>query len=263
MEHTYFEYREPESYEELQALLRLRYNVYQESRFQDFASKFDDAGIELDSYDVRAHHYGLFELSNGSSRPVGYIRMVGNTARRWSNEILSLAKKNASLAEQVCTIQHHPLPLMKYFPDAEVVREYHRNACMKGKSIEEAGRLSLDKSVRSMTVSWHMVAFSFAMQMVRGVDETIVTCIPRHTAFYTQFGFERLAGTSDHYCPETKATFSCLRTSNRRPPETIQEQLEKMIEAYHATGRICFNPAQHGNYRELQEEKQTGLAKAA
>jgi len=69
---SYFVFRQAQSVDELRALLKLRYKVYRESRLQQFVPE-NECGIDLDGYDLRSRHFGLFK---NNSHPIGYMRVV-------------------------------------------------------------------------------------------------------------------------------------------------------------------------------------------
>jgi hypothetical protein len=243
MEQTYFVYREPESIEELKSLLLLRYSVYMESRFQRYKEKYKSMGIELDCYDVRARHFGLFKHENGTSRPVGYIRMVLDEEGPWSEEIRAIAEEVSGLAEIVNETPSVPFPLMTYFPDAEIVNQHYLMAKRSGRRTVEAGRLSLGKTVRSISIARNMVSATVSFVLVNSIHDVLVTCVPSHSAFYYPFGFETCAGTEDHFCEETRTSLRCLHGHRENVSHRLKPSVLRMAEAYYNTSRICFSPS--------------------
>jgi hypothetical protein len=243
MEQTYFVYREPESIEELKSLLLLRYSVYMESRLQHYMEKYKSMGIELDSYDVRARHFGLFKHENGTSRPVGYIRMVLDEEGPWSDEIRAIANEVPGLAEIVNETPSVPFPLMTYFPDAEIVNQHYMMAKRSGRRTVEGGRLSLEGSARSISVAKFMVSSIVAVVVVANVREALLTCVPSHARFYHPYGFEQCAGTSQHFCPETNTEFICQHWNVEQLQGSVKDSVLRMADAYYNTGRICYSPS--------------------
>jgi hypothetical protein len=243
MNETYFVYREPESIAELKSLLLLRYSVYMESRLQHYVEKNKSMGIELDCYDVRARHFGLFKHENGSSRPVGYIRMVLDEEGPWADEIRAIANEVSGLADVVNETPSVAFPLMTYFPDAAIVNQHYQMAKKSGRRTVEAGRLSLERSVRSISVAKFLVSSTVTAAVVTNVKEALLTCVPSHERFYHPYGFEQCAGTTQHFCDEPNTEVCCEHWSIERLQGSVKDSVLRMADAYYNTGRICLSPS--------------------
>ncbi|MFN0157508.1 MAG: hypothetical protein ACKVRP_05465 [Bacteroidota bacterium] len=245
---AYFVYREPESIDELKSLLLLRYSVYRQSRLKHLAPE-NKYMINMDSHDLNAKHFGLYEHIDGSSRPVGYIRMVTDGAGPWANEIQQIVHSLPELTIESNTNLAEPLPLMEYVPDIEALRKLYVGCKRKGEHLVEPGRLSLDHSVRSLGISGHvrtssnMVASTFAAFMVDGVSKAVLTASLTHKGFYEQFGFTRTPGVSDWFWEDAGENRCCLIGSPESLPEPMKEKVLRMAEAWSNTRRICFHPS--------------------
>ena len=84
---SYFVFREARSTSELEALFRLRYKVYQNSRLHCFEPA-NEYGINLDCYDLRARHFGLY--MNDEVLVANHCA-VGETLSPMINELLEIA----------------------------------------------------------------------------------------------------------------------------------------------------------------------------
>jgi hypothetical protein len=211
--------------------------------------------LELDCYDCRSLHFGLFECTNGESKPVGYIRIVTDEERHWAEAIREIAAEIPAVAEKVNAMPEVPFPLMTYFPDVEAVEMQYRAAKARGRATVEAGRLSLEDTARGIPIARHIVASTVTIALVNNVSEALLTCVPTHARFYRPYGFSQAEGTSVHFCEETKTEFVCQHWNKENMSAETRAIVMKMAEAYRATGRICFNPQNPEQFHEpkLQE----------
>jgi putative hemolysin len=87
---TIYIYREAESQEELEELLKLRYRAFANTKgvFSRTAQE-KEYGIELDEFDAFSQHFGLFSQENSVKKPIGYVRLIGEKETKFSNWINS------------------------------------------------------------------------------------------------------------------------------------------------------------------------------
>jgi len=78
MENTYC-FREARNVEELYALLKLRYEEYRNSRLAGFCPE-NEYGLDIDEFDLRSRHFGLFQQSADGEKAIGYMRVVQTSA---------------------------------------------------------------------------------------------------------------------------------------------------------------------------------------
>jgi hypothetical protein len=244
MNEHYYVYRQPESIEELKQLLLLRYTVCRQSRIEKFIVE-NDAGIDLDCYDVNAYHFGLFEHVEKVSRPVGYVRMITDHKGPLANHIRSIASEVTILEKRTSDVPTSPFPLLTCSPDATRIFEFYKEQQAKGAMVIEVSRLSLERSARGLRVASHMVGSTFAAGMVYGVGHALMFCHVLHEKFYHQYGFERFRDTTDFY---TTYHSICLTGSPERLSEAMHDSVLQMAEAYDTTGRICLYPNHPGQY---------------
>ena len=248
MKESYFVFREPELFDELKSLLLLRFSVYMGSRLNQFATPYRSAGIELDCYDLRSRHFGLFKHDGGVSRPVGYLRVVTEEKSRWENELRAIAAPIPELARAVGLKPTVPLPLMTYYADADIVRRHYEVAKANNHRPAEAGRLSLQNDIRSIAIARHMISSTLASGIVNGHNAAFITVVPSHVAFYGAYGFRICIGSRQRFCPKAQTEFSCLQWTFEQMDGAMQEVVLSMAEAYSHTGRICCYPSMPGQY---------------
>lgn len=247
MEQHYFIFREPETLDELKALLRLRYSAYMASRLNKFIEE-NQTGMDLDCYDLYSRHFGLYEHTGSSSRPVGYVRMVTDEPGTFRNDLFALAKSIPELYEKVNCIPTEPFPMMNYCPYADDIRRYRENAKLAGEMLVEVGRLSLDDSIRGLKIAVNFVSAICASLPMHGVDEALVTCVSNHEAMYRSCG-GRIFHSANIF--EVHGAGVCLLLlSAKNLPHSMKERVDHMREAYERTGRICYNPSQPESYYE-------------
>ncbi|MBI5022090.1 MAG: GNAT family N-acetyltransferase [Ignavibacteriales bacterium] len=241
MQKTYYEFRQLESTNELKQFLLLRYSIYRESRLAMFSPE-NDLGIDLDCYDVNSVHFGLFEHSDGISRPVGYIRMITDQRGPFANEIISIASESQELYRKVTDTPAEPFPIISYCPDGQVIKEFCEKVQSSGKKVVEASRFSLDKSIRGHKMADHFLTAISASFIVHDVEFSLMTCHLLHKSFYSGFGFRQVEGTVDYYTELYNYRFFCLTGSAEYLPDAVKDRVLQMAEAYDTTGRICYYP---------------------
>src|SRR5713101_2026255 len=157
MNKHFFILRQPESINELKSLLLVRYSAYRQSRLHNYVTE-NEAGIDLDGYDLSSLHFGLFEHDWKTSRPVGYMRVVTGERRLFHDDILEIAELVPQLIRQVSTIPGEPLPIFDGNPYKDLLRKFYEAEMCAGKKVVEPSRFSIDKSVRGREVSRFMVS---------------------------------------------------------------------------------------------------------
>jgi len=232
MSSTHFLFRAPDSREELRQLLQLRYAIYRESSLRNVTSK-NDSEIDVDQYDLRSSHFGLYQLDDFGSKPVGYIRIVQDADDMVQNtaDVLAIANDCPETLERVFAPRREPFPLMTYFPDAGMVKVFYAVRHARGERYIEPGRLSLDPSVRSIGIVTFMTMCTFALGVVQGVDGAILSCDSKHVPFYRRFGFERLDNTGDVFAAKIGFTISVLIGSPKHLTDRFHDAVLKKAES--------------------------------
>lgn len=157
-----YEFREPAGPTELIDLLRLRYRVYRSGRMSRFVPE-NDQGIDLDSWDIRGRHFGLFQKDAGVSRPLGYMRVVEGRVLAERDDVQRIAALCPELRERLHTPPPTPYPLMSYVPDSEPLSVVVRGLARQGERIGEACRLALTEEARCPRLARFMVESGLAI----------------------------------------------------------------------------------------------------
>jgi hypothetical protein len=241
MSSSCFVFRAPDSKEELRQLLRLRYCIYRESSLRT-VTPHNKSEIDVDWYDVCALHFGLYQSTGINPEPVGYLRIVrdASTVERNNSDVLAIADECPETLDRVHAKQGDPFPLMAYFPGAGAVTFLYNERSSRGETFVEPGRLSLQPSVRSISMVTFVTSCAFAIGHIENVDEAILSCDSKHVPFYRRFGFDRVAGAIDAFAPKIGLTISALIGSPKRLTERYHEEAMIMAESYRTRNAICY-----------------------
>jgi len=259
---SYFVFREAANAEELLALLRLRYRVYRDSRLTKFCAE-NKEGIDLDAYDLRSKHFGLFLHSDGlDACPVGYERVVEDRFKGVEDNLATILRWYPSIATEFRSNNQSIFPLLDYFPCAGSVSAIYRRCRIQGKKLVEPGRFALEQRVRSIAIARQFVTMIFAGLRADGVGYAILTCSPTHERFYSQFGFRRLSGAGAKRIVCKGVSWVCLLGSADGLPDGVKDRVLAMVNVYRRTGQICYNPSNPDCFIELVEKSEQCLSPA-
>lgn len=93
LDNSIFTYREAANQNELEQLLRLRYACFTQGEWANYSLiQRNPYKMDIDAFDLKAIHIGVFAKQNGKEIPVGYARFVGESATKhsfWVKNILT------------------------------------------------------------------------------------------------------------------------------------------------------------------------------
>jgi GNAT superfamily N-acetyltransferase len=245
---TYFVFREAKTIDDFGALLRLRYRVYRNSDLTKFIPE-NAYSIDVDCYDIRARHFGLFEVKRNRERAIGYLRVVEDRLVPAQRTIFSLVNGIPELRRRLEETPEHPFPMMNYMPDPSVIESLRDSIAEDGERVVEPCRFALDESFRSLRIARHMVESILAVYgSYLGFDHAIYCCDSANAAFYKAYGFNYLEGSpiSDFVGIGEKSC--CLLASYGDIPMLARERIESMADAYAETGSICCVPGEPNHF---------------
>ena len=94
-------------------LLLIRADAYRESPYMS-GVHFTSEGLEVDEYDLRAKHFGIF----GEGRqPVAYLRVIHGDGRITEPRMKEIAEGCPGIRARINHSPERPLPLLSYFDD--------------------------------------------------------------------------------------------------------------------------------------------------
>jgi hypothetical protein len=238
-----FIFRQPTSLTELEQLIRLRYSIFKTAHPNLFA---DNAhGLDLDNYDPLAHHFGVYKSDLMGEQPVGYLRLIITESTETGCLIEQLAKKYGMLAtiNEPLTV---PLPVMKYFPDADIViGDLLKILQGKGEKLFEASRLCLLREVESLHLARFVTESTVAIFFYDSHNQNaIISHSEAHERLYDSCFFTPCKGLKHNQfigASDPRSVSSLLQQNVKAIlPEAIKEKWQCMAEEYKTTGRIEY-----------------------
>jgi len=238
-----FVYRPAQNADELEALLRLRYQVFRSSNLAKFCDENPD-GIDMDSYDIRSHHYGMFPCTvDGWKAPVAYQRVIFETPQSEGLLIEAVAAKYPSLKYNIEPKPSYPFYYMYNSSYGQAVNNFHVNAKSRGESIGEASRFSIDPSIRSVRIMlFAMESIIVHEHVVRGLDWSFTLTYSDLARFFRRFGFQEFPDTQEEII--CNVPFTTLLISFPALVEGVKAKLEKMGDVCRKYGAVWFHPDQ-------------------
>ncbi len=249
-EKSEFVFREITTPDELLAAFRLRYEVYRDSRLKGFCAE-NDEGIDVDPWDARARHFGLFPLIGSSRGLLGYIRVVESCETPAAASMQTLAHEYQEIAQSVATDICLPFPQLTYSGEARVVTAMIEKELKRGSSIVEPARLVLATNLRSIKAAMFIVECAVARYFLssRTADIAILTCASSQKKAYQRYGFDNIPGTTDCFWEKPGVKGSALMATPGSVPEKLRPRLRAMAREFDTTGRITFRSGRSGKRR--------------
>ncbi len=234
-------FREPETVDELIDLLHLRHEVFRSGRLSDMVAP-NKYGLDVDCYDIRARHFGLYRVEEGAEIAVGYLRVVEDDYVEGQVDVHEIGRRIPEVGRLLEGEPSHPYPLMKYVPGLDTLTNRLEETRKRGERIVEACRMALIDSERSLLAARHIYEGSMAIYWFHmGYEHKWVCCDASKQAFYRRYGVRHLEGTPvSDFCGIGVESI-CLFGSKIEVPASRRRRLNAMAEVYARTGRIfCF-----------------------
>ena len=181
-------FRPARTRDELEALLRLRYEVYSQSALKAFLNH-NQRGIDVDEYDVGAIHMGLFASDATDALPLGYIRIVTGDRGAQAGLVEQIAVEYPDLRDSITKPTDQPFPCMTYFPELTglLVRTCRRVS--RGAALVEPGRFAVASGLQGRRLGIRMIQAVAAYCIARRSPVAIVVCCDSHVRMYSAMGF--------------------------------------------------------------------------
>lgn len=222
-----YHFREIQKQDELLNWFQLRYQIYNSTRCAGFLS--DNAReIDVDAFDTRARHYGLFAQEENKEVLIGGLRIIENRPVLTSIKALhalGLLGLSTSTEEAL-------LPIFNYFPEEA---DFSFADILLGKrKITEGSRLILKKEYQSLRLAKFIISNAIVMHMITP-DEWVafVSCNPLHTRLYHSFGFQDV---SDQTTWAKEAPVSALYLNDKVLHADKRQELDLMAAHYVSKG---------------------------
>ena len=185
-------FRQASNLHELKALLKLRYQGYLHSQCASLI-EHNRYQIDLDSYDLRALHFGIFETDGLRAKPIGYVRLIQDELAPSAPLLWQLAFTHPELLPKLEKDPETPFPFMQYHPDADWLSYYIAEAKAKGQKLVEASRFVFDPNVRSKGLAGFVTEATLSIVFFSlAYKKLMLVCNPSHCRFYSRAGFQYL-----------------------------------------------------------------------
>lgn len=183
-------FRQAKNLQELKALLKLRYRGYLNSPCASLL-KINRYQIDMDAYDLRALHFGVFETDGLRANPIGYVRFIQEEMTPTTPMIWQLAFAHPELLSSLQKEVSTPFPFLQYHPNKELMQLHLSEALSKGERILEASRFVFDPLIRSTGIlNFTAEATLSAVFFGLSYDRLMLVCNPSHCSFYQRIGFQ-------------------------------------------------------------------------
>lgn len=235
---TTFVFREPENADELLSLLRLRYVAFRQSRLKGFVKEHPDQ-LDIDPWDAKSMHYGLFQRKDGGDEPAGYIRVVGFSRTVQWPLLVDLASRFDIANSAITREPVAPLPVLSYDDPNRALWNEFEKITAAGHSLAEPGRIAMLPEYRSMAVCRHLVESTIALYFFGRhlTERALVSCARDHRSFYQRFGFKLIPG-SENVCAKVSWVLSGLTAGPEDIPTAIRNRTELMSRQFELIGEI-------------------------
>ncbi len=234
-------FRRLQSADELLRYLRLRAEVYLNSRLKVFC-KDDDTCIDVDSFDGCSSHFGLFLQNHGCETMIGGIRVFEGQVTRAQRQLEELSCDYPSVAAVVGSVPQVQFPCLQYWPQRQLVSEFLEQRRKSGEVVVEPSRLVLAPQFRSIRLAAAIVESAIAHYFFSSyaIDRAILSLAASQELFYRRYGFVRVPGTA--VCvPRVGSPQTAILTGTPEALPTLHAvRIRQMAQELEATAMIRF-----------------------
>lgn len=180
--------RETTSEEELERLLHLRYQCFNNSDTK-ILIKENDLKIDLNYYDRNAYHYGVYKVIDHDEIPIGYFRQIFKTPTYADNWVQNICKKN-NLSHSIEQKPNFDFPCLDMYSSFSVQEGF---PAVIEESTCEISRLMLIENERSLKLIVAIIQKAFAVGLIYS-QNAIIGCFQSHSKLYKKMGFKNIPG---------------------------------------------------------------------
>jgi len=190
-------------------------------------------GIDVDAFDVNAHHVGLFR----GDTPMGYARLVTFARGPHAAWIESLRNRYPELAHSRTPVDS-PLPIFEYAGNIDETRHWIMRHAADGRSVVEAGRLSLSSEEGPGRLVVFMGNALVSYWMSCGFDIALMACRVSHSRYWESLGFQAAPGTCDAEYNGVAGRVLVMTKSTLKPK--AQQVVSPLAREFDRSGRIVY-----------------------
>jgi hypothetical protein len=198
--------------------------------------------LDVDVYDARSRHYGLYIDDDGSPSLIGGIRVVEDRETDSRAYLESLANQYGLIERVLKQVPEYPLPYLNYYGDIGDCQKVYKEIKKANHTIVDPGRLLLDSKYRSLHLAKFLIESAIAIYFVssQAVDYAALACKSSQAKCYFLYGFSPINGAHMNYIQEKDVTASALIGCPSDVPSRLIPKLNIMAESFEGTGRIPF-----------------------
>ena len=237
----HFVFREVQTADELLELFRLRYQTYRHSRLRELCCE-NDEGIDVDTFDSRSRHFGLWQHDATRERLTGGIRVVTTHATGVDKLMNELAGHSLLIGRVLKKRPSAPLPLLTYEAVATKVSGLFGAWRDEGEQIVEVTRFCLAHEFRGTGLVQLLVeaTLSIGFYCHWCVNRALISCSNSQSSYYSRYGFQVISDALGHRWDVHGVPGCTLAASPADVPIDKRPALRKMARSFEITGTIQF-----------------------
>jgi CheY-like chemotaxis protein len=235
---VFFVLREVTEREEVEAHLRLRYEVYATEAHLTTLLPKEPVAMDVDAYDAVSRLMGLFRESGSETRLVGTHAYVTGEDSPARSSLEALVAGEESLRSRLRERPSDAVPSLGYMPEREALSALLREIHDRGERVSECRRYTLHPQFRAsrlfLRLAVHIVEGAMAFHREFGIARTITSVLESHRRFYEPYGF-RTVGAGFF----SDVRVACLHASLSTLPSNVRARVDEMAERIRRTGGAC------------------------
>lgn len=227
-------FREARTVDELRQLLKLRLTAYRSSRLSCVV-KSSGNEIDFDEFDLRSHHFGLFEQQGDAETPRGYMRIFTNAPQQDMpiHLIAEAEKKQFNCGDALYPCQTHG--------NYDELNQLINNARQNGFSLVEPSRLVISSGRRGVQQALFLLECAIAWWIKGEYDMAILACISSQGKAYERYGFIDII--SDKVYPDSFGRGRRLVLYSESIPTRRRNRLNALAKEFKTHGQIRVDGA--------------------
>jgi N-acyl-L-homoserine lactone synthetase len=239
-------FREAQNAAELRSLIQLRYKVYRGCKLASLSPEHP-SGLELDCYDLRSRHYGLFAKEGSCQTPVAYVRLIQDSIAPHAEQVLEIAAPFSDITEKLLQEPSTPLYLLTHYSElSEATVCFYSASKTRGEMLCEASRFTIDSTYRLPGMARIMIESVIAVFIQSSFSHAMISCSLTHARFYFKYGFKLIEELPLFYnYGNSNIVLIC---SHENIPSPFYERTIAMSKVLRQTGCICHYPEHPGCY---------------
>lgn len=229
--------REPRDIEELETLLRVRYQAFRESELASYVPE-NELGMDVDEWDEKSNHLGLWEKNGFEELAVGYLRIIGLNNTDTAGMVRSIGTKHPFLHLRIKQKTKGPIRFLCNYSKFQSVHEWFNKVEKEGLGLVEASRLSVlkqyqKKNLGQMLIETALAVFLNGDRAAYGAMEVM----DHHLSFYHNYGFRDIARKKNL---DAKRVNYLIVGHYSSLPECLEKRFATIRQSWDTDGFACF-----------------------